>query len=980
MLSIEPSKNTEAAVAYFRENLSVNDYYSEKKEVVGQWHGEAANKLNLSGDVRSKDFEDLLYNTNPNTGERLTARNSANRRAMYDFTFSPVKSVSVVHAITGDKDIVDAHQNAVRKTMLEVETNIQTQVGTQGKGKGKHYETTGNMAYAEFLHTTTRPTKEDLKSGQKYVPDPQIHSHCAVPNVTFHEGQNRWRAIEIFGTKKQAPYYEALYHAHLGQELLNKGYQLYRTEDRWEIKGVSRDVINKFSSRSKEIDMRAEQLGITDPKAKARLGRLTRHDKNKSVDDNELKPLWKDRLSLSEYHSIMNAKKGGDDTPNGGHAPAPIIPTLTAQKQQTKSLEKTRQTTPDFTARNAVDKALLHYFERNSGIEKKRVLAYAINLTSDKVSPEEVKQNLESRSNIYTATNKKGIEFITTHSMHQQEEYLIERAAEGRAIKPALNPEYEITNPVLNKGQKAAVNHVLKSHDEIILISGDAGTGKTTLLKEIKKGLRENNKEIHAFAPSSDAARHVLRSNGFENADTISMFLANKKMQERTKGGVIAIDEGGLVGVPTMNRLITIAQEQNARLLISGDWKQHSAVEAGDAQKLLETRSGLKVLRVKEVIRQRKVEAYKKVVETMAKGIGLKNEQRRKEEMGKSFSELDKGGNIIEIKNQEQRHNKIADDYLKHTKKKGDDAVVVSPTRKEGKVLTDTIREKLREEGRIGKKDKIFTPLKSKYLTGAEKQIFTNYNENEVVEFHQNVKGFQAGKQYDVAGFDDKNNVLLKLSGKDEKQLLPFTEHKKFDVYTKEEIALARRDLVRITKNTKSIEGQTLNNGQVYNVKSFDWRGDIVLSNGATLNKDSKHITHGYVTTSPASQGKSAKTVLVAQHSKSGGAANDKQFYTSVSRGRENCKIYTDNKADLKDAVTQSHDGMSASEIVEKGHNNNHHEESQNLSSEHLQKMQYANRIRDFYEERFKPSYDTLRTNYEERISQKQLAEPEPER
>lgn len=982
MLSIESSSNTGGAVKYFRENLSMNDYYSDEEQVIGQWHGKAAQRLNLQGDVKSEDFEALLKNRLPNTDEKekLTPRDSANRRAMYDFTFTPVKSVSVVHAITKDQGIIDAHQEAVKKTMGEVEKNIQTQVGTQGVGKGKHYVQTGNMVYAEFLHDTTRPTLQELKSGKNYVPDPLIHSHCATPNVTFYDRQNKWRAIEIYGVKKQAPYYEALYHAHLGQALLNRGYELYRTKDRWEINGVPRNVVEKYSNRTKEIELKAEKEEITDPKYKAKLGRITRHDKNKSVDEKDLPKIWRDRLTLSEYHAIVNAKKGGDDNTNNG-APKPVIsPDFLKVKNKEIEHNYAYKRTPDFTARNAVDKAMMHYFERNSGIEKKRVLAYAINLTSDKISPEEVKQNLESRSNIITATNKKGIEFITTHSMHQQEEYLIERAAEGRAIKPALNPEYEINNHILNKGQKAAVNHVLKSHDEIILISGDAGTGKTTLLKEIQTGLQENGKKLHAFAPSSDAARNVLRSNGFEDADTISMLLANKKLQERTKNGVIVIDESGLVGVPTMNRLITIAQKQNARLLLSGDWKQHSAVEAGDAQKLLETRSGIKTLRVREIIRQRQVEAYKQIVARMANGIGLKNPQKRKEEMGQSFSELDKGGNIIEIKDRKHRHQKIADDYLKYTKKSDDDAIVVSPTKKEGKILTETIREKLREEGRIGKKDKVFNPLQSKQFTGAEKQIFTNYKESEVIEFHQNVKGFKAGKRYTVTGHDDKNNVLVKASGNDEAQVLPFNHHKEFEVYTQEEIKFARHDLLRITKNTKSMEGNALSNGQVYRVKTFDWNGDIKLSNGATLSKNARHLAHGYVTTSPASQGKSAKTVLVAQHSKSGGAAYDKQFYTSVSRGSENCKIYTDNKEVLKESVTNSHDGMSASEIVANNQNKGDSKVQQKAPSEEMKRMHYADSIRDFYETRVKQNYDNLKTNYEERIPQKELARAEPQR
>ena len=92
MLSITASKNADAAAIYFRDNLSHGEYYGEKSDVTGKWHGKASLRLGLSGDVDKRDFEALLYNVDPSTGDRLTARNSPNRRPMYDFTWNAPKS------------------------------------------------------------------------------------------------------------------------------------------------------------------------------------------------------------------------------------------------------------------------------------------------------------------------------------------------------------------------------------------------------------------------------------------------------------------------------------------------------------------------------------------------------------------------------------------------------------------------------------------------------------------------------------------------------------------------------------------------------------------------------------------------------------------------------------------------------------------------------------------------------------------------
>jgi len=82
-----------------------------------------AERLGLSGKVRSDDFLRLCENEHPVTGETLTQRlnttqtedgeNAANRRIFYDFTFSPPKSVSIAAFVGEDERILEAHGRAV---------------------------------------------------------------------------------------------------------------------------------------------------------------------------------------------------------------------------------------------------------------------------------------------------------------------------------------------------------------------------------------------------------------------------------------------------------------------------------------------------------------------------------------------------------------------------------------------------------------------------------------------------------------------------------------------------------------------------------------------------------------------------------------------------------------------------------------------------------------------------------------------------
>jgi ATP-dependent exoDNAse (exonuclease V) alpha subunit len=447
----------------------------------------------------------------------------------------------------------------------------------------------------------------------------------------------------------------------------------------------------------------------------------------------------------------------------------------------------------------------------------------------------------------------------------------------------------------LNFEQRKAISHVLSSSDGIIAIEGGAGTGKTTLMSEVKKGIELNGKQIFAFAPSSEASRGVLRKEGFQEADTVASLLTNTKLQEQLRNQVIWIDEAGMVDNKSMNQVISVAKNQNSRLVLTGDTKQHASVARGDAFRIIQEKGGIPTVRVNEVVRQKNYKEYKEAMEIISKG-----------DVNKAFDKLDNMGAIREISDKEKRFNEIAHEYLNGiTERKGTgfkDVLVVAPTHKEGEIVTDNIRNTLRNAGKLGKGEQDFLRLKNLNFTEAQRKDAINYQSGQVVEFHQNIVGFKAGDKYLVSGKDEKGNILVKNGEK--KQTLPFEQAKNFQVFNQEKIGFSEGDKIRITRNGKAIEGTKLNNGQIYKVNGFDNEGNIRLSNGSTLKKDFAHVNHGYAVTSDASQGKTVDKVIVAQSSLSLGASTKEQFYVSVSRGKESVSVYTDNKTELKEAVT----------------------------------------------------------------------------
>ena len=216
-------------------------------------------------------FDRLCDNLHPKTGEPLTVRTRSERTVGYDFTFSVPKSVSLLYAMSGDEDILDAFRAAVDETMRDIEAEMKTRVRRDGQDADR---TTGNMVWAEFIHTTSRPVDG--------IPDPQLHAHVFVFNTTWDDEEERWKAGQFRELKRDAPYFQAAFRVRLADKLQDLGFGVERKRDDFEIAGIPADVLKRFSRRTALIEKVAEEKGITDPDRKAELGAETREKKDKT--------------------------------------------------------------------------------------------------------------------------------------------------------------------------------------------------------------------------------------------------------------------------------------------------------------------------------------------------------------------------------------------------------------------------------------------------------------------------------------------------------------------------------------------------------------------------------------------------------------------------------------------------------------------------------------------------------------------------
>ncbi|MFY9984531.1 MAG: MobF family relaxase [Chthoniobacterales bacterium] len=895
MLRITMSVSPEAAAKYFDSALEKADYYA-KSEATGKgvWGGQGAGRLGLDGEVRRDDFIRLATNETPE-GDSLTERTKEKRRAGYDFTFSVPKSVSLYLAETGDREVEAMIQASFKETMTDIERRMEARVrGKDDEGfLGDEDRVTGNLLYAAFTHRVTRPVDG--------VPDPHYHIHAFVFNATYDEVEARWKAGQFGNIKRDAPFYEAAFNARLAKSLVEAGYGIRRTERSFELASVSRELIEKFSRRTNQIERLArEKYPVLETKARAlvketgmdfadafaqvksELGALSREKKSAEVlDPKERLRVWRAEMATEERAAL--SEEAVRAKPSEG----------LLQIDAAKPL------------------AIAHLFER---VSVSRQLQAAGMLLRRAIGTATV-----AEAETFAATDPLFVRTpngLTTTQVLAEERQLLERVAGGRASFEPLggSERWEVLDPRVraSEEQTLAVEHVLRTQDLVTTIRGAAGTGKTTMMVEAVAALEGlSGKKVQVFAPSSSAVE-VLKREGFSGAETFQQLMENEEMRLRTRGQILWVDEAGFLSVKQMNALAGLALENHCRLILSGDTRQHHGVERGDALRILE-RSGLVEQAALNRIFRQQIAALREAVNDLAAG-----------QTERGFGRLEEFGAMQEVEDHSDRLKALSEKHLEALKA-GKTSMIVSPTHAEGRIVADAVRVDLRRLGLLGAEEQLFTRLENLNWTEAEKTDAVHYAPGQVVEFHRITKGvrrdgaqeakFLSGEQWRVKRRDG-TRVIVERNGVEKE--LPLPQSKNFSAYSIETLALSVGDRVRITKNfvVRDLEGnRRCRNNDVHTVTAIDQDG-ICLDNGVSLRKGLWHLDQGLVVTSHAAQGKTVDQVLLSVPIRAFSQVNEAQWYVSLSRARSAMYVFTDSLGALKEAVMRPSTRLSAHELV----------------------------------------------------------------
>jgi len=883
MLSPNTQYNLRNAKEYFEEHLCAGDYYSEEQTIAGQWLGEGARRLRLSGKVKRDDFLSLCENLEPNTGKLLTQRLNttrtdgasstvANRRVFYDFTFSPPKSVSIAAFIGNDERIVEAHNRAVSLALSELERFAATRVRVRRAYADRH---TGNVVCAVFQHHTSRAL------------DPHLHSHCIVLNATHDAVEGRWKALQNFDMLRAQKYVENVYYHELSRDLRRFGYDLVNhPRGDFEIRGISKELCERFSKRHHEIDEKTQELlasradlataNIND--VRETVAHKERSRKIKGIGDDELRAHWRKQLSPAEVRAISAAK---DNRPSTNAASG----------------------TDDAIA--AVVWAEDHLFDRRSVVPEYELWRHALeHVRGGKVSLADIQNATRQQDYVRNSSSPCG---VTTRAVLHREWDIVSMAREGIRQHRPFAVGHRLGNTHLNQDQRKAVEHILSSRDFVTLFRGGAGTGKSYALREVQDGLRTAGHVQQVVAPQRQQVIDLQRD-GMTGAQTVSEFLTKRQMP---RGAVVIVDEAGQIGAKQMQQLLHFVQDNGGRVILSGDTRQHGPVEASDALWAIEKYSGIKPAELKEILRQDpargKTEAERARIADYKQAVKEASEGK----LGDSFRRLDRQGAIVECSSFD-RQERLAEQYLTLTDEKNS-VVVVSQTWSEIHKVNDRVRYALKSRGLLAHEEQTVTALEPVDLTPAQKRDRRFYDEHGVVLLNRDAGGFEKGQTARLVDIT-RNGVVL--DDGNVVRTIPFKFVDRLTVCQPRELPLAAGDRLQLKANATATDGRRLANGELVTVEKVLTDGRIRLRDGRTLARNYRQFVRGFAITSYASQGKTVDYVLFSD-SAIKPATNRQQWYVTISRGRKGIKIFTSDKAQLRENILRSGERELAVDFVD---------------------------------------------------------------
>ncbi len=609
---------------YYLETVanSVDDYYLGHGEAPGRWIGATADQLGLTGEVNADQLRNLLAGLSPE-GVSLGMQLRTDRRPGYDLTFSAPKGVSLLWAFSSDQirsEITEAHDRAV----VAVLDQLGKEASFARRGaKGQTLIEANGFIGAAFRHRTSR------------AGDPQLHTHVVVPNLV-QGSDGRWSAPDgrhLYAWKKTAG---TLYQSALRTELIPLGLAWeVRRNGLSELADLRKSILRAFSKRRVDIEAAMETRGVSSARAGERAALATRAAKpDGALPTDVLREEWTAQLAEIQLPDGRGGKRSalprdlimetvGNNRPlpprpdqleavfsilagearvslddweldervvleHGGAGnrlmPLTLLSSTFTRREAMAALARAFDVTPE----EAV--ALTGQFLERSSIVRVRA------------EPETGRDAAMSYERMRTKGGAmvpvtSGDQRFTTTELLAAEERIVETAtkltkANMGKVGRVLASEVVDRHPHLDREQADGVEKLLISGNGIDLVIGQAGTGKSTMLRAARLGWEAAGMKVIGAAVAARTAADLEAGTGIPSSSLAQILADLKRGGQLTNEHVVVVDEASLVGTRALDDLCVRARAARAKVVLVGDNRQISSIDAGGAVRTLANELG----------------------------------------------------------------------------------------------------------------------------------------------------------------------------------------------------------------------------------------------------------------------------------------------------------------------------------------------------------------------------------------------------
>lgn len=530
-----------------------------------------------------------------------------------DITLSAPDSYSILFALARGKerdDLLEAHRGAALEAMHFLESKVETR---RGKGGIDVIDTEG-LVWTQVDHLANR----DLK--------PNVHSHFLVFGVGKGVDQN-WGTYDTREIYRHRMAADQIYRNQLAMNVQNLGYGIEQQAETdidgertgrvwWKIAGMPDEAMDKFGTRRKEILAYAEEHGVDMQQA---CMATRKHKDEPSLKEMEM--IWDSTFKQLEEGEMptVNELKACSSS---------YVDVMT----DAELLERLHESEAIFSEQDL----LRHIGNAYSGVIDtpelyRKVEEFKIRNSLVEINPEQIaeadkgvslsRRNTETRyAAPWMVDWEQEIQHRTQARMGEQHVKVAPEKVEQAIFDFEAKKGFKISDE-----QRHAVEHITMGTGGVAVLSGLAGTGKTTVSDLYSQAFIAEGKRMIGVAVSNNAAQKLQAESGMDSA-SVAKTLSMLRKGELTLSDkdVVVLDEAGMVDTKDTRLLMVACHEAGAKLIMQGDTHQLQPVGAGAGMSLAKQVAGNAMLT--EIRRQKSA---------------------KDRETAKDFYDQDESGNVI---------------------------------------------------------------------------------------------------------------------------------------------------------------------------------------------------------------------------------------------------------------------------------------------------------------------------------------------